>query len=89
MAELSISEIINRLKTSEGNAIVSKLSTEILQLKSELSKLDYKTIKNTQYEKLGRDLPYPWEQLFAEAENYRIQIRQKEKEIENLLQLRN
>ena len=84
----SLAEIVNRLKKSDNNILISKLSQEIMQLKSELSNLDYKTIKNTQYEKMGLQLPYSWEELYAKAEDYRIQIRNKEQEIENLLQLK-
>jgi hypothetical protein len=85
-ANLTATDVINMLRNGNSMALVNKLSAEILQLKASLSSIDYKTIKNTQYEKLGRDLPYSWEELFAESENYRIQIRQKEAEIEALLQ---
>jgi len=87
MAEISAIDIINKLKKGSNNVLINKLSTEIIQLKAELASIDYKTIKNTQYERLKKELPYSWEELYAESENYRIQIRQKEAEIENLLQL--
>lgn len=86
-ANLTAADVINMLRNGNSTVLVNKLSAEILQLKASLSSIDYKTIKNTQYEKLGKDLPYSWEELYAESENYRIQIRQKEAEIENLLQL--
>jgi hypothetical protein len=87
MSQFSTADIINLLKKNDKNIIIAQLTQEIMQLKAQLSQLDYKTIKNTQYERMNMELPYSWEELYAQAEDFRIQIRNKEQEIENLLKL--
>ena len=56
-------ELIERLKKSELNAHVTLLSGEIAELEKAFAETDYKTIKNLQYERLGKELPYSWEVL--------------------------
>lgn len=80
-------EVVNRLKNGENNAIISRLSSEIEELKAKFADTDYKTIKNKQYEAMELDLPYPWDEVYKEAESIRVQIREKERQIENLLKL--
>ena len=81
------SEIIEKLKQGENNLQVSKLSQEIEALKTQFEETDYKTTKMIQYENMGLELPYSWEDIYREAEEIRIQIREREKELHNLLQL--
>ena len=60
----------------------------VLKIHNEIGKdIDYKTIKNTQYERMGLELPYSWEEIYNESEAIRVQIREKEDEINNLLKL--
>lgn len=87
MSQISTADLINLLKKNDNNVVIAQLSQEVVQLKAQLAQLDYKTIKNTQYEKMNIELPYSWEELYAQAEDFRIQIRNKEQEIENLLKL--
>ena len=82
-------EVINILRHGEGNVHISKLSEEIEKLQEEFISTDYKTVKNTQYEKMGLELPYKWEDIYNEAEAIRIQIRDKEQQINNLMGLMN
>ena len=84
---LNTNDLVNLIKSGELSAHVAVLSQEIENLKKDLAGLDYKTIKNTQYERMGKELPYSWEDLYNESEAIRIQIREKEQEIANLLQL--
>lgn len=81
------SEIIEKLKQGENNLQVSKLSQEIEALKTSFEETDYKTTKMIQYENMGLELPYSWEDIYREAEEIRVQIREREKELHNLLQL--
>lgn len=87
LQNISLSDVINSLRKGEANAHVAMLAKEIEELKEQLASLDYKTIKNTQYERMAKELPYSWEDLYNESEAIRIQIREKEQEIANLLQL--
>ena len=80
-------EIINKLRSGENNLLVSKISQEIEHLKEQFDDTDYKTMKNLQYEAMGKDLPYPWKDVYQAAEEIRVQIREKEAELKNLLQL--
>ena len=80
-------DVINLLRKGEANVHISVLSKEIEELKTVLTSIDYKTIKNTQYERMGKELPYSWEEIYNESEAIRVQIREKEQEIINLLQL--
>lgn len=80
-------EVVNKLKQGESNAIVAQLSEELSELHARFAETDYKTIKNQQYEAMGLELPYPWQQVYEEAEAIRVQIRAKEEELSNLLQL--
>lgn len=84
---LNTSDLVSLIKSGELSAHVAILSQEIENLKKDLANLDYKTIKNTQYERMAKELPYSWEDLYNESEAIRIQIREKEQEIANLLQL--
>lgn len=81
------SEIIERLKQGENNLQISKLSQEIENLKKQFADTDYKTSKMIQYENMGLELPYSWEEIYEAAEAIRVQIREREKELHNLLQL--
>lgn len=87
LQNISLSDVINSLRKGEANAHVAMLAREIEELKEILASLDYKTIKNTQYERMGKELPYSWEDLYNESEAIRVQIREKENEISNLLKL--
>jgi hypothetical protein len=80
-------DVINLLRKGEANAHISVTAQEIENLKEELTNIDYKTIKNTQYERMGKELPYSWEEIYNESEAIRIQIREKEQEILNLMGL--
>lgn len=81
------SEIIERLKQGENNLQISKLSQEIENLKKQFADTDYKTSKMIQYENMGLELPYSWKDIYEAAEAIRVQIREKEQELQNLLQL--
>lgn len=80
-------ELIERLKKSELNAQIALLSEEIAGLEKSFEETDYKTIKNLQYERLGRELPYSWEEIDKVAEAIRAQINEKETALNNLLKL--
>lgn len=80
-------ELIERLKKSELNAQVSLLSEEIAELEKAFEETDYKTIKNLQYERLDKELPYSWEEIDNVAEAIRAQINEKETALNNLLKL--
>lgn len=80
-------ELIERLKKSELNAQVSLLSEEIAELEKAFEETDYKTIKNLQYERLGKELPYSWGEIDNVAEAIRAQINEKETALNNLLKL--
>ena len=80
-------EIINILRHGEANVHVAKLSQDIEELQKQFADTDYKTTKNLQYEKMGLELPYDWNDIYTAAEAIREQIREKESEIENLLAL--
>jgi hydrogenase maturation factor HypE len=80
-------ELIERLKKSELNAHVTILSGEIAELEKAFTETDYKTIKNLQYERLGKELPYSWEEIDTVAESIRAQINEKETALNNLLKL--
>lgn len=80
-------ELIERLKKSELNAQVSLLSEEIAELEKAFKETDYKTIKNLQYERLDKELPYSWEEIDNVAEAIRAQINEKETALNNLLKL--
>ena len=84
---LNTGDLVNLIKSGELSAHVAVLSQEIENFKKDLAGLDYKTIKNTQYERMAKELPYSWEDLYNESEAIRVQIREKEQEIANLLQL--
>lgn len=84
---LKVWEVVNKLRKGEVNAHVAHISAEIDDLQKKFEGPDYKTTKNLQYEKMGLDVPYPWEEVYQEAEEIRVQIREKEQEIENLLDL--
>ena len=84
---LNTSDLVSLIKSGELSAHVAVLSQEIENHKKDLASLDYKTIKNTQYERMSKELPYSWEELYNESEEIRIQIREKEQEILNLLKL--
>lgn len=80
-------EVVNILRKGEANTHVAVLSKEIEDLQKTFASPDYKTIKNAQYEKMGLELPYSWEEIYTEAEEIRIKIREKEAQIENLLKI--
>lgn len=80
-------DVINLLRKGEANVHISVLSKEVEELKEFLTNIDYKTIKNTQYERMGLELPYSWEEIYNESEAIRVQIREKEQEILNLMGL--
>ena len=80
-------DVIDLLRKGEANVHISILSKEVEVLKEALANIDYKTIKNTQYERMGKELPYSWEEIYNESEGLRVQIREKEQEILNLLGL--
>ena len=84
---LNTGDLVSLIKSGELSSHVAILSQEIENLKKDLAGFDYKTIKNTQYERMGLELPYSWEDLYNESEAIRVQIREKEQEIANLLQL--
>lgn len=84
---ISASDIINRLRKGDANIEVAIIAKDIESLKENLKNIDYKTIKNTQYERMGLELPYSWEEIYNESEAIRVQIREKEDEINNLLKL--
>jgi hypothetical protein len=84
---LNTSDLVSLIKSGGLSVHVTILSQEIEDLKKELAGLDYKTIKNTQYERMAKELPYSWEDLYNESEAIRIQIREKEQEILNLMGL--
>lgn len=52
-------EIINKLRSGENNLLISKVSQEIEHLKEQFDDTDYKTMKNLQYEAMGKDLHIP------------------------------
>lgn len=80
-------ELIERLKKSELNAQIALLSEEIAKLEKSFEETDYKTIKNLQYERLDKELPYSWEEIDKVAEAIRAQINEKETALNNLLKL--
>lgn len=80
-------EVINILRHGEGNIHIAKLSQDIEKLQEKFISTDYKTAKNIQYEKMGLELPYVWEDIYNEAEAIRVQIRDKEQQINNLMVL--
>lgn len=80
-------EVINILRHGEGNVHIAKLSQDIEKLQEKFISTDYKTAKNIQYEKMGLELPYVWEDIYNEAEAIRVQIRDKEQQINNLMGL--
>lgn len=80
-------EIVNILRHGESNLHIAKLSQEIEELQQQFVDTDYKTTKNLQYEKMGLELPYDWEEIYQAAEVIRKSIREKETEIANLMQL--
>ena len=80
-------EVVNILRKGEVNVHVAVLSKEIEDLQKTFASTDYKTIKNSQYEKMGLELPYSWEEIYAEAEEIRVKIREKETQNENLLKI--
>lgn len=80
-------EVINILRHGEGNIHIAKLSQDIEKLQEKFISTDYKTAKNIQYEKMGLELPYVWEDIYNEAEAIRVQIRDKEQQINNLMGL--
>ena len=82
-------EVINILRHGEGNIHIAKLSQEIEKLQEQFISADYKTLKNIQYEKMGLELPYKWEDIYNEAEAIRVQIRDKEQQINNIMGLMN
>ena len=84
---LNPSDIINKLRKGDVNIEVAITAKDVEALKQQLNDIDYKTIKNTQYERMGLELPYSWEDLYNESEAIRVQIREKEDEISNLLKL--
>jgi hypothetical protein len=84
---LNPSDIINKLRKGDANIEVAIIAKDVESLKQQLSDIDYKTIKNTQYERMGLELPYSWEEIYNESEAIRVQIREKEDEINNLLKL--
>lgn len=87
MDKVNAVELIQKLKNNPSNAVVARLSTEIEELKQQFDDTDYKTAKNVQYQALGKELPYSWEDIFTQAEAVRSQINQKETELNNILQL--
>lgn len=84
---LNTSDLVSLIKSGELSAHVAVLSREIEDLKKTFADSDYKTIKNTQYERMGKELPYSWEEIYNESETIRVQIREKEQEILNLMGL--
>ena len=78
---------INMLKKAENSIRIAKLTQEIEELQKQFAETDYKTTKNLQYEKMGLNLPYAWDEIYNTAEAIRKAIREKETEINNLLQL--
>jgi hypothetical protein len=80
-------EVVNILRKGEVNAHIAKLSQEIEELHKQFEDTDYKTTKNLQYEKMGLELPYAWNDIYESAETVRESIRAKETEIANLMQL--
>lgn len=80
-------EVVNILRKGEVNAHIAKLSQEIEELQKRFADTDYKTTKNLQYEKMGLELPYAWNDIYKAAEAVRESIRAKEAEIANLMQL--
>lgn len=80
-------EVVNILRRGEGNVHIAKLSQDIEKLQEQFINTDYKTAKNIQYEKMGLELPYAWEDVYNEAEAIRVQIRDKEQQIANLMGL--
>lgn len=81
-------DIVNTLKKGEVNLHVAVLSKEIEDLQKQFEDTDYKTTKNLQYERMGLELPYSWDEIYKSAEAIRVQIREREEEINNLLQLK-
>jgi hypothetical protein len=81
-------EIINILRKGESNAHIAKISMEIEELQKKFADTDYKTTKNLQYEKMGLEAPYDWNDIYTAAEAIRKQIREKEAEMNNLLALK-
>lgn len=80
-------EVVNILRKGEVNAHIAKLSQEIEELQKQFDDTDYKTTKNLQYEKMGLELPYAWDEVYEAAEVIRKSIREKESELANLMQL--
>ena len=79
---------VDSMMNGADNAMIARKHIEIKQAKQTLAENDYKTIKNVQYERMGKPIPYPWEEVFAEAETLRKTINECEAQICNLLNLR-
>lgn len=80
-------EVVKILRNGESNLHIAKLSQEIEELQKQFADTDYKTTKNLQYEKMGLELPYAWNDIYEAAETIRKSIREKEQQIANLMQL--
>lgn len=87
MKKMFPNEVVDILRKGESNILVAQLSKEIEELKKQFEDTDYKTTKNLQYEKMGIELPYSWDEIYKNAEEVRNQIREKEKELENIMGL--